>query len=51
MQAIVQELLAELSTPPVLVYLNADGVIDNSRPFLLYNDASVDGVAATVEQD
>ena len=51
MEAIVRELLAELSTPPVLVYPNCDGVTDNSRPFLLYCDASVDGFGATLEQE
>ena len=43
MEAIVRELLAELSTPPVLVYPNWDGVTDNFLPFLLYGDTSVDG--------
>ena len=51
MEAIVRELLAELFTPPVLVYPNWDGVTDNSRPFLLYCDASVDGFGATLEQE
>ena len=48
MEAIVRELLAELYTPPVLVYLNWDGVTDNSRLFLLYCDASVDGLGTTL---
>ena len=39
METIVRELLAELSTPPILVYPNWDAVSDNSRPFLLYCDA------------
>ena len=51
MEAIVRELLAELSTPPVLVYPNRDAVTDNSRPFRLYCDASVDGFGATLEQE
>ena len=51
MEAIVRELRAALSTPPVLVYPNWDGVTDNSRPFLLYCDASVDGFGATLEQE
>ena len=50
MKNIVRELLAELSAPPVLVYPNWDAVSDNSRPFLLYCDASVDGFGATLEQ-
>ena len=41
-EAIVRELLAELSTPPVFIYSNWDGVTDYSRPFLLYCDVSVD---------
>ena len=48
MEAIVRELIAELSTPPVLVYPNWDDVTDNSRPFLPYCDASVDGFDATL---
>ena len=36
MEAIVRELLAELSTPPLLVCPNWDGVTENSRPFPLY---------------
>jgi len=51
MEAIARELLAELSTIPVLVYPNWDAVTDNSRPFLLYCDASVDGFGATLEQE
>ena len=51
MEAIVRELLAELSTPPVLVYPNWHGVTDNSRPFLLYCDASVHGFGSTLEQE
>ena len=51
MEAIVRELLAELSTPPVLVYPNWHGVTDNSRPFLLYCDASADDFGATLERE
>ena len=54
METIVRELLAELSTPPVLVYPNWDAVSDISRPFILYcdaSDASVDGFGATLEQE
>ena len=35
MEAIVGELLAELSTPLILIYPNWDAVTDNSRRFLL----------------
>ena len=51
MEAIVRQCLAELSTPPVFVYPNWDGVTDNSRPFLLHCHASVDGFGATLEQE
>ena len=51
MEAIVRELLRELSTPPILVYPNWDAVTDNSRPFLLYCDANVDGFGTTLEQE
>ena len=50
MGTIVRELLAELSAPPVLVYPKWDAVTDNSRPFIYYCYASVDGVGATLEQ-
>ena len=51
MEVIVRKLLAELTTPPVLVYPNWDAVTDNSRPFLLYCDASVNGFGAALEQE
>ena len=51
METIVRTLLKELSPPPVLVYPDWDTVPDNSRPFLLYCDASVDGFGATLEQE
>ena len=51
MEAIVRKLLEDLSAPPVLVYPDWDAVADNSRPFLLYCDASVDGFGATLEQE
>ena len=51
MEAIVRKLLAELTTPPVLVYPNWGVATDNSRPFLLYCDASVDDFSATLEQE
>ena len=51
MEAIVRTLLEEPSAPPVLVYPNWDAVTDNSRPFLLCCDASVDGFGATLEQE
>ena len=51
METIVRELLAELSTPPVPVCPNWESVTDNSRPFILYCDASVDGFGASLEQE
>ena len=51
MEAIVRTLLKELSAPPVMVNPDWYAVPDNSRPFLLYCDASVDGFGATLEQE
>ena len=51
MGAIVRKLLAELSTPPILVFPDWDAVTDGSRPFRLYCDASIDGFGATLEQE
>ena len=51
MEAVVRTLLKKLSAPPVLVYPDQDSVADNSRPFLRYFDASVDGFGATLEQE
>ena len=51
MEAIVRTLLEELSAPPFLVYPDWDSVADNSRPFLLYCDATIDGFGATLEQE
>ena len=50
-EAIVRELHAELSTPPVLVDPNWDAVTDDSRPFLIYRDASVDSFGTTLERE
>ena len=51
METIVRTLLEVLSAPPVLVNPDWDAVADNSRPFLLYCDASVDGFGVTLEQE
>ena len=51
METIVRTLLEELPAPPVLVYPDWDAVADNSRPFLLYCDASVDGFGTILEQE
>ena len=50
LETIVRERLAEMSTPPIIVYPNWNAVSDNFRPFLLHCDAGVDGVRATLEQ-
>ncbi len=47
----VRDILGELSKPPILVYPDWDAVADNSRPFRLYCDASLDGFGATLEQE
>ena len=47
LETIVRERLAEMSTPPIIVYPNWNAVSDNSHTFLLYRDASVDGFGAT----
>ena len=53
MERIVPQILHELATPPILVYQypDWDAVADNSRPFRLYCDASIDGFGATLEQE
>ena len=39
MEVIVRQLLAELATPPILVFPDWDAVADGSRPFHVYCDA------------
>ncbi|CAB1100851.1 unnamed protein product [Ectocarpus sp. CCAP 1310/34] len=51
MESAVRQLLAELASPPVLVYPDWDAVSDGSRPFRLYYDASKDGFGGTLEQE
>ena len=51
MEEAVCALLAELATPPILVFPDWDAVIDKSRPFRLHCDASTDGRGATLEQE
>lgn len=51
MGSAVRQLLAELATPPVLVYPDWDTVSDGSRPFRLCCDASRDGFGGTLEQE
>ena len=47
----MREILAELATPPILVFSNWDGVADGSHPFHEYCDACIDGFGAALEQD
>ena len=42
METTVRDILRELVKPPILVYPDWDTVTDNSRPFRLYCDASLD---------
>ena len=51
MEDTVCALLAELSTPPILVFPDREAVTDKSRPFRLYCDARSDGFGATLEQE
>ena len=51
METIVRDLLAELATPPILVFPDWDAVEDGSRPLLLCCDASTDGLGAALEQE
>ena len=51
MEEAVRSLLAELAAPPILVFPDWDAVIDKSRPFRLYFDASTDGPGATLKQE
>ena len=51
MKDTVRALLAELATTPILVFPDWDAVVDTSRPFRLYCDASTAGDGATLEQE
>ena len=51
MEATICAILHELTEPPTLVYRDWDAVTDNSRPFRLFCDASLDGFGATLEQE
>lgn len=44
-------LIAELTTPPTLVFPDWDVVIGKSRPFRLHCDASINGLGASFEQE
>ena len=51
MDKLVREILAELTTPPVLVFPDWNAVADGSRPFHVYCDACIDGFGAALEQE
>ena len=51
MEDTVRALLAELTTPPILVFPDWDAVTDKSRPFRFHCDASTAGFGATLEQE
>ena len=51
MENVAGEILAELATPPILVFPNRDAVADGSRPFHVYYDACIDGFGAALEQE
>ena len=51
MEKILQEIVAYLATPPILVFLHLHAVDNGSRPFHVYCDACIDGFGAALEQD
>ena len=51
MEDTVHVLLAELTTPPILVFPDWDAVVDTSRPFRLDCYASAAGLGASLEQE
>ena len=49
MEKLVREILAELTTPPVLVFPDWDAVADGTRPFHVYCDACIDRFGGALE--
>ena len=47
----MRDTLAELATPPILVFPNWDAVADGSRPFDVYCDACIDGLGSALERE
>ena len=47
----MREILAELTNPLVLVFLDWDAVADGTRPFRVYCDTCIDGFGAALEQE
>ena len=51
MEAITRQILHKPASPLILVYQDWEAVADNSRPFRLYCDASLDDFGATLVQE
>ena len=51
MEKLMRETLAELATPPILIFPVWDAVADGSRPFHVYCDDCIDGFGAAFEQE
>ena len=51
LETLVREILAELTTPPILDFPDWDAVADGTRPFHVYCDACIDGVESTLAQE
>ena len=51
MAVIVRENVAELATPPILVFPDLDAVANGSRSFHVYCDACIYGFSAALEQE
>ena len=51
MEKLAREILAELTTPPVLVFPEWDAVADGTRPFHVHCDACIDGFGSALEQE
>ena len=51
MEKLMREILAELATPPIVLFSDWDAVTDGSRPFHVYCDACIDGFGAALEQE
>lgn len=51
MEAIVCEIIAELTPPPSLVFPDCDAIVDGSRPSYVYGDTCIDGFGAALEQE
>ena len=50
-EVIEHEILAELPTPPILVFSDWEAITDGSRAFHVYSDAYIYGFGAVLEQN